>query len=138
MEDVLSHIFSYMTLEEINRCSEVSKEYNRVSRSEYLWLKMLETDYKDNYNKFIKKTKYETYKGCYNLCKITKYELDKLNGSNILSLMNNNMETIPQEIGQLTNLQQLYLYNNQLTIIPQEIGQLTNLQELYLDNNQQN
>jgi len=35
-------------------------------------------------------------------------------------------------------LQRLYLYNNQLQSIPKEIGQLTMLKILYLDNNLKN
>ena len=44
---------------------------------------------------------------------------------------------IPQEIGNLTNLQYLLLEGNQLTgEIPPEIGNLTNLDELWLSQNQ--
>ena len=41
-----------------------------------------------------------------------------------LYLYNNQLQSIPPEIGQLTMLQTLYLYNNQLQLIPPEIGQL--------------
>jgi len=45
--------------------------------------------------------------------------------------------TIPTELGNLTNLFNLHLDQNQLTgTIPTELGNLTNLQELYLDQNQ--
>ena len=42
-----------------------------------------------------------------------------------LYLSNNQLQSIPPEIGQLHMLQKLYLYNNQLQSIPPEIGQLT-------------
>ncbi len=53
-----------------------------------------------------------------------------------LDLSNLNLTTLPEAIGNLTNLQYLVLTNNQLTAIPEAIGKLTNLQSLRLDNNQ--
>jgi internalin A len=53
-----------------------------------------------------------------------------------LSLAGNQLTTVPDWIGQLTNLTELYLWNNQLTTVPDSIGQLTNLTKLYLGNNQ--
>ena len=50
----------------------------------------------------------------------------------ILYLYNNQLQSIPTEIGQLLNLNKLYLYNNQLQSIPTEIGKLLNLNKLYL------
>ena len=44
------------------------------------------------------------------------------------------LTTIPQEIGQLTNLQELDLSNNQLTTIPQEIKRM-NIQYYDFDKN---
>jgi internalin A len=51
-------------------------------------------------------------------------------------LYDNQLNSLPPEIGQLTKLRDLYLHNNQLTSLPSEIGLLTNLQELNLYNNQ--
>ena len=53
-----------------------------------------------------------------------------------LYLFNNQLTTLPPEIGQLTALTTLYLNHNQLTALPHEISQLTALTELWLDNNQ--
>ncbi|CEP02987.1 hypothetical protein PBRA_009205 [Plasmodiophora brassicae] len=53
-----------------------------------------------------------------------------------LSLDNNQLQSIPAEIGQLTSLECLALDNNQLQSIPAEIGQLTSLKTLNLENNQ--
>jgi len=52
-----------------------------------------------------------------------------------LSLHHNQLQTIPRELGQLTNLQELSLANNQLTEIPDEQGHLESLQELFVTNN---
>ena len=53
-----------------------------------------------------------------------------------LYLYNNQLESIPAEIGKLINLQILYVHNNQLERIPVEICRLINLQRLDLQNNQ--
>ena len=55
-----------------------------------------------------------------------------------LYLYNNQLNSLPVEIGNLINLQYLDLVNNQLNSLPVEIGNLINLQYLDLDNNQLN
>ena len=52
-----------------------------------------------------------------------------------LGLKNNQLTSLPKEIGQLTNLTSLNLRFNQLTSLPKEIGQLTNLTRLNLSDN---
>ena len=52
-----------------------------------------------------------------------------------LDLSNNNLEHLPESIGNLTNLQILYLLSNELESLPESIGNLTNLQILYLHDN---
>ena len=53
-----------------------------------------------------------------------------------LSLIGNQLSTLPPEIGRLTALTRLYLHGNQLSTLPPEIGRLTVLTELYLGGNQ--
>ena len=53
-----------------------------------------------------------------------------------LYLNNNQLTSLPVEIGNLVNLQYLYLYDNKLTSLPVEIGNLVNLQYLNLYYNQ--
>jgi Leucine-rich repeat (LRR) protein len=50
-------------------------------------------------------------------------------------LNKNNISIIPNEIGNLTNLEKIELYDNKIEFIPSEIGNLTNLQELHLSYN---
>jgi len=52
-----------------------------------------------------------------------------------LWIQGNQLSIIPDEIGQLENLQSLYLSSNQLTLISLEIGKLDKLKDIYLANN---
>ena len=52
-----------------------------------------------------------------------------------LNLFHKNLNEIPKEIFDLTQLTNLYLYNNNLTQIPIEIKQLCNLSTLNLSQN---
>ena len=65
-------------------------------------------------------------------------ELGNLSNLTVLYLNNNQLTgSIPEELGNLSNLTVLYLNNNQLTgPIPEELGNLSNLTYLYLNNNQ--
>ena len=51
-------------------------------------------------------------------------------------LNDNQLTSLPAEIGQLTSLEELFLQRNQLTSLPAEIGQLTSLTRLNLYDNQ--
>ena len=53
-----------------------------------------------------------------------------------LGLYNNQLTSLPVEIGMLAGLKGLYLDSNQLTSLPVEIGRLTGLTYLELSNNQ--
>ena len=52
-----------------------------------------------------------------------------------LDYSNQQLASVPSEIGSMTALQQLYLDNNQLTSLPPEIGNMTVLQQLDLTSN---
>jgi Leucine-rich repeat (LRR) protein len=47
----------------------------------------------------------------------------------------NQLQTLPDEIGQLSKLRKLYLAGNRLVSLPPEIGHLSQLQRLYLEMN---
>ena len=54
----------------------------------------------------------------------------------VLNLSNNNLTSLPKEIGNLKQLLQLFLYDNKLTSLPKEIGDLNQLEVLNVRNNQ--
>ena len=62
-------------------------------------------------------------------------ELWELENIEMLHLSGNNLTELPPEIGTLTNLRTLSLRTNSLTELPPEIGNLTNLTTLMLEEN---
>src|SRR5262245_4040221 len=53
-----------------------------------------------------------------------------------LDLSSRKLSTLPEAIGQLSQLQKLDLHGNQLSTLPEAIGQLSQLQKLDLHGNQ--
>ena len=118
MEDILIHVFNNLSLKDIYSCSLVNKQYNRVFNNLLLWKMKLDTIMDNklittlwNTNSLI------TFKRCV-----------------LINRLKNKLHR-KEEIVELTNLQYLELNDNNLTTLPAEIGQLTNLQELILCNN---
>ncbi len=62
-------------------------------------------------------------------------EIGQLTNLISLSLSNNRLKALPDSIVQLTNLTTLNLQDNQLTVLPKSLGQLTHLTCLYFWNN---
>ena len=142
MEDILTVVYQYLSVTDINKCMRVNHQFYRAYKQPLVWSILLKQYYDNQYTDFKQNTLYDCYKKCHILnklnvqLKIGVKDIIELNNLETLSLYYYQLTTIPSEISQLTNLQTLYLDNNQLTTIPSEIGQLTNLQELYLNNNQ--
>ena len=71
----------------------------------------------------------------YNQLERLPESIGQLSNLQVLYLSDNRLKTLPETIGQLSNLQRLNLHNNRLETLPESIGQLSNLQWLYLDHN---
>ena len=67
---------------------------------------------------------------------LRRIEQARKNGARKLDLSDLKLSTLPEAIGQLSQLQELYLSGNQLSTLPEAIGQLSQLQELDLSGNQ--
>ena len=63
-------------------------------------------------------------------------EIGNLTNLEVLELQRNQLTSLPTEIGNLEKLKTLSLNNNQLTFLPESIGKLTNLESLDISRNQ--
>ena len=167
MEDILLHVYRYLSLNDIYQCMQVDKLFYRASRNPSLWFQLLEAEYKAEYPELKKDTLYETYRICYlfdeiaNIFKGTHFSIVEFKKSTRLGLTHKHLTFMPRgifesinlidldlsvnmittilpEINILTNLQILHLEYNRLTGLPKEISGLTNLQTLLVHHNQLN
>ncbi|MHA1111688.1 MAG: leucine-rich repeat domain-containing protein [Promethearchaeota archaeon] len=61
--------------------------------------------------------------------------IGELSELKLLYLNGNKLKALPESIGNLTKLEGLYLESNKLRKLPKSIGQLSNLQEIYIRSN---
>ena len=132
--DCYYYIISFLDINDNKNIAKVNKIFNVISKNELIWKLFYNNDF---YNIKCTNNFYQNYKKCYVLSNFLKNYKSNINNINeTLNLYNNQLQSIPPEIGQLHMLQTLNLYNNQLQSIPPEIVQLHMLQTLYLNYNQ--
>jgi len=132
--DCYCNIISFLDIADNCNIALVNKLLCQISKNESIWKPFFENKF---YGIDCTKQFYHNYKKCHNVNKfLVRYKIDINVIGKELSLYNNQLNSIPPEIGQLSMLQILNLSNNQLHSIPPEIGQLSMLQKLYLDKSQ--
>ena len=109
-------------------CNTSKKINNLIFLRNDVWLYKLKTEFPEYSNFEIDRTPRKRYNLLYSL-RVLKDKLN-LKGSlydiynqKELWLGNNQLTSLPKEIGNLQNLQKLYLFDNQLTSIPETIKQ---------------
>ena len=140
--DVIIYIVKFVNINAFVQFMITSKYAHNLLNNNILWNYYLETTYNDAIKVLPKdKSEKEKYIICHELSVLLKYFDNKMTISKIfllqtMNLYSKQLQKIPKELSQLTNLQRFYLGNNKIKEIPKELSQLTNLQILDLYNNQ--
>ena len=113
-------IISFLDIKNICNIALVNKQFYMISKNELIW----KSFYNDNFSN-IECTKmfHNNYIKCYKLNKFLiehKKDITKINEE--LYLYNNQLHSIPPEIGQLKMLQTLYLDNTQSELVPENFN----------------
>ena len=137
-EDVLYEVFRLCNVKSIYKLSLTSKNISRITKEERLWKDLLcsVSDGHSDQNNYFKllscATYYLTMKKYCELHKL-KIKFDMIESVidiyNItrLNLSNNQLVTLPSELGHLSSLKYLDLEKNQLVTLPSELGNLSSL-----------
>ena len=70
MEDILTVVFTHLTIIDIYSCMRVNKEFMKASKYPFVWLELLEKNYKGEYDIQFKGSLCEIYKLCIKLQKL--------------------------------------------------------------------
>ncbi len=132
IDDCLYHIFTFLDVEDIKKCSLVNKHFNIVTKNELIWKMLFE---KDNDNTLCHKNFYKNYKKYDILNKNFKYFTNLLTEKDVgdvteITIMDEELLVLPPIIGRLFTLRILYCCFNKFEMIPKEIGMLYNLKTL--------
>jgi Leucine-rich repeat (LRR) protein len=140
IKDISIHIFNFLPINDIYSLGLVNGKFQKEYAREVNWKNLLERDFYNDYD-LGEMTNYENYKYWFRVKKLgIELQLNKSNREIInlqkLNLSGRHLQSLPKEIGLLTNLTCLGLHNNQLQSLPLELWSLPNLQLLSLNKNQ--
>lgn len=126
----------------ISLCLTNTRFNTLICQQDAIWNYKLNREFPDWKKNFVGKPVRKVYSL---LISLTKLKISLYYGDDVYWLFKmeaflystyKQINTLPPEIGLLTNLKHLYLNNNMITTLPSEIGLLTNLSSLALDHNQ--
>ncbi len=137
LNDCYFHIFKFLNVNDVINCSLVNKIININTKNNLLWYVLLVNKY--HVSKYHNNC-YVIYKKYYTLNKYLKSinagkSVKKTMLNRELRLWNINLQTLPNEIEMLYNLDTLELERNKLYIFPTCIFKLNNLRILTMDSN---
>ena len=118
--DCYCNIILFLDIKDNRNISLVNKLFYKISKNDLIWASLFKNNF---HNINCTKLFYDNYKKCHKLNKfLANHEKNINNINEKLCLSNNQLSSIPPEIGQLGMLQQLSLDNNQLHLVPENIN----------------
>jgi hypothetical protein len=132
--DIIFCILGHLSFCDIMRCCLVSKQFNHVSKNGLLWKKMSEKDYPTEIDSDYARN-YMGYYKLYNFLRRRGRRYDHKVHDDDLDLSMQNLKSIPPELCLMADLKELVLRDNELVSLPVELGRLTNLTSLKMSCN---
>lgn len=145
IHNIVEYIFNFLDGNSLHICAQVDKLFYSILKNDNIWKK---TKYGTNtieeyaMSRFF--FKQSTYRDTFILCKKIDILKKKISLSSDfydipyfaeIEIYHRNLNTLPNEIGLLTNLQRLRVSSSCIKYLPETFDKLINLEELYLSVN---
>jgi Leucine-rich repeat (LRR) protein len=132
MDDVIQYIFTFLKVENILLCTQVDKNFNKISKNESLWKNLIPYYFK---TRIFRNNYYETFKICHELKTKTKGHPNKDHTyiRRQIILIEEKLTKIPVVLKYLDNMRSLLIINNKNIKNFEVIGQLQNLEMLTIN-----
>jgi Leucine-rich repeat (LRR) protein len=134
--DISLHIFKFLPLQDIHSLNLVNKIFHKGHLNDCLWKKLSKRDFIDDYKNLMQPTNYETYKWCIELTQIKvtmkiNISITEISKMDCLQPRPMTIKFLSPKICKIVSLTSICLGNNQIPSLPNEIGQLTNLEIIF-------